>query len=83
MKNLFTICHIKLQLHRQTGLQLKKEAFAIFYAVQKLDQYLHGSEFVTRRDHKPLKCIMDSPVQNNRFNIRPQTSMVTTVRLNT
>ena len=50
---------------RQFGLQWE-EAFAIFYAVQKLDQYLHDSEFVIRTDHKPLRYIMDSPVQNKK-----------------
>ena len=32
----------------------------------KKDQYLHDSEFVIRTDHKPLKYIMDSPVQNKK-----------------
>ena len=44
---------------------VKKEAYAIFYALQNLDQYLHESEFVIRTDHKPLKYIMESPIQNN------------------
>ena len=66
MKNLFTICHINLQLHRQTGLQLK-DLFAIFYALQKLDQYLHSLDFVIRTDYKPLKYIMYSPVQNKKI----------------
>ena len=41
----------------------EKEAFAIFYASQKLDKYMHDSEFVISTDHKPLKYIMDSTVQ--------------------
>ena len=45
---------------------VEKELFAIFYALQKLDQYLHDSEFVIRTDHKLLKYIMDSPVQNKK-----------------
>ena len=44
-----------------------KEAFAIFYALQKLDKYLHDSEFVNRTDHKPLKYIIDLPVQNKKI----------------
>ena len=31
--------------------------FAILHAVQKLDQYLHKSEFVIRTDQKPPKYI--------------------------
>ena len=41
---------------------IEKEDFAIFYALQKLDQYLHGSEFAVRTYCKPLKYIMDSSV---------------------
>ena len=43
---------------------IEKEAFAIFYALQKLDQYLHDSEFVIRTDHKPLKNLMNSTIEN-------------------
>ena len=46
---------------------IEKEAFVIFYALQKLDHYLQDSEFVIRMDHKPLKYIMDSPVQNKKI----------------
>ena len=67
MKSVFTICHINLQFHRKIGLQLKKKDFAIFFAQQKLDHYLHDSEFVIRTDHKPLKDIMDSQVQEKKI----------------
>ena len=43
---------------------IEKDAFVIFYAEQKLDQHLHDSEFVIRIGHKPVRYIMDSPVQN-------------------
>ena len=33
---------------------VEKEAFAIHFALQKLDYYLHNSQFVIRTDHKPL-----------------------------
>ena len=46
---------------------IEKEAFAIFYAAQKLDQYVHDSEFVIRTDHKPLQYIMDSSIQNKKI----------------
>ena len=46
---------------------IEKEAFVIFYALQKFDQYLHDSEFVIRTDHTPLKYIMDCPVQNKKI----------------
>ena len=53
---------------------IEKEAFAIFYALQKLNQYLHDSESVTRTDHKPLKYIRNSPVQ--RKNIQHWTTNI-------
>ncbi|CAG2195337.1 unnamed protein product [Mytilus edulis] len=41
---------------------IEKEAFSIHYALQKLDHYLHGAEFIIRTDHKG-PCISAS----NRF----------------
>jgi len=38
---------------------VEKEAFAIHYALQKLDGYLHNAQFVIRTNHKPLKYILD------------------------
>ena len=42
--------------HKLTSSQTKwptieKEAFAIFYALEKLDQYLHDADFIIRTDH--------------------------------
>ena len=34
---------------------IEHEAYAIFYALKKLDQYLHDAQFVIKTDHKPLK----------------------------
>ena len=45
---------------------IEKEAFAIFYALEKLDQYLHDADFIIRTHHKPLKCILDFPIQNKK-----------------
>ena len=45
----------------------KKETFAIYHALQKLGQYLFDSELVIRTDHKPVKYIMDSPVENRKI----------------
>ena len=43
---------------------IEKEAFAIHYALQRLDHYLHNAEFIIRTDHKPLKYLLDAPMQN-------------------
>ena len=45
---------------------IEREAFAIFYALQKLDFYLHNSTFVIRTDHLPLKYIFESPMTNKK-----------------
>ncbi|KAL5020837.1 hypothetical protein ScPMuIL_002080, partial [Solemya velum] len=46
---------------------IEKEGFAIHYSLQKLDHYLHGAKFVIKTDHKPLKYILDSPMQNKKI----------------
>jgi hypothetical protein len=48
---------------------IEKEAFAIYYALQKLDSYLHNASFTIRTDHKPLKYILESPMQNKKIQL--------------
>ena len=48
---------------------IEKEAFAIFYALQKLDHYLHNSTFVIYCDHKPLEYLFKSPIQNKKIQL--------------
>ena len=48
---------------------LEKEAFAIHFALQKLDYYLHNSQFVNRTDHKPLDYLLESPMQNKKIQL--------------
>ena len=48
---------------------VEKEAFAIHFALQKLDYYLHNSQFVIRIDHKPLKYLLESPMQNKKIQL--------------
>ena len=36
---------------------VEKEGYAIYYALQKLDHYLHNAPFTVKTDHKPLKYI--------------------------
>jgi hypothetical protein len=39
---------------------IEKEAFALHYALQKLDHYLHGAEFIIKTDHKPLNYLLEN-----------------------
>ncbi|CAC5423266.1 unnamed protein product [Mytilus coruscus] len=48
---------------------IKKEAFSIHYALQKLDHYLHGAEFIIRTDHNPLKYLLLSPQCNKKLQL--------------
>ncbi len=48
---------------------IEKEAYAIYYSLQKLDHYLQNFEFVIKTDHKPLKYILDSPMQNKKIQL--------------
>ena len=48
---------------------IEKEAYAIYYSLQKLDHYLHNAEFVIKCDHRPLKYLLDSPMQNKKISL--------------
>ena len=48
---------------------IEKEGFAIHYALQKLDHYLHNAQFTIKTDHKPLTYILDSPMQNKKIQL--------------
>lgn len=50
---------------------IEKGAFAIHYALQKLDHYLHNADFVIRTDHKPLKNIIEGrePMQHKKLQL--------------
>ena len=48
---------------------IEKEAYAINYALCKLDYYLHGARFVIKTDHKPLKYLLESPMQNKKIQL--------------
>ena len=45
---------------------LEKECYAIYYALNKLDFFLHNSRFTIYSDHKPLKYLLQSPMENKR-----------------
>ena len=48
---------------------IEKECYAIYYALQKLDPYLHNARFVIKTDHKPLKHLLESPMQNRKVQL--------------
>ena len=56
----------KLSISQQKGPIIEKEAYAIYYALQKLDHYLHGATFVIKTDHKPLKYLLSSEMKNRK-----------------
>ena len=48
---------------------IEKECYAIYYALQKLDHYLHNANFVIKTDHKPLISLLKSPMQNKKIQL--------------
>ncbi|KAK6167883.1 hypothetical protein SNE40_021812 [Patella caerulea] len=48
---------------------VEREAYAIHYALQKLDYYLHNAKFTIRTDHKPLQYLLESPMQNKKIQL--------------
>ena len=48
---------------------IEKEAYAIYYSLQKLDHYLHNVEFTIFCDHKQLKYLLESPMQNKKVSL--------------
>ena len=67
-KSIYFLSH-RLSKTQQKWLVIEKEAFAIHYALQKLDHYLHGAEFIIKTDHKPLKYLLESPMQNKKVQL--------------
>jgi hypothetical protein len=46
-----------------------KGAFALHYALHKLDHYVHGAEFIIKTYHKPLNYLLESPMQNEKVHL--------------
>ena len=65
-KPIYYLSH-KLTASQPKWLTIEKEAFAIFYPLEKLYQYMHDADFIIRTDHKPLNGILDSPIQNKKI----------------
>ena len=66
--------HIYYLSHKLSKTQFKwstveKEAYAIHFILQKLDHYLHGAQFFIKTDHKPLKNLLESPIQNKKIQL--------------
>lgn len=67
-KPIYFLSH-RLSKTQQKWPVIEKEAFAIHYALQKLDHYLHGAEFIIKTDHKPSKYLLESPMQNKKVQL--------------
>ena len=48
---------------------VEKEAYAINYALQNLEHYLHNAKFTIKTDHRPLKYIISAPMQNKKIQL--------------
>lgn len=46
---------------------IEKEAFAVFYSVQKLNYILYGAKFTIKTDHQPLIYLLNAPSNNRKI----------------
>jgi len=46
---------------------IEKEAYAIVYALEKLNYYLNGATFVIKTDHKPLQYLFEADWTNKKI----------------
>ena len=65
-KSIFFLSH-RLSDTQTRWPTVEKEAYAIHFALQKLDQYLHNAAFVIRTEHKPLNYLLESPMKNKKI----------------
>lgn len=67
-KPLYYLSH-KLSDTQTLWSTVEKEVFAINFALQKLDHYLHNATFIIRTDHKPLKYLLDAQMKNKKIQL--------------
>ena len=67
-KPIYFLSH-RLSKTQQKWPVIEKKAFALHYALQKLDHYLHGAEFIIKTDHKPLNYLLESLMQNEKVHL--------------
>ena len=65
-KPLYFLSH-KLSDTQTRWSTIEKEAFAIHFALSKLNHFLHGAQFVIKTDHQPLKYLLESPIKNKKI----------------
>lgn len=49
---------------------IEREAYAIMYALQKLDYYLNGATFIIKTDHRPLQYLLEADWTKRRYSSR-------------
>ena len=57
----------KLSPTQQRWLVIEKEAYAIVYALEKLNYYMSGATFVIKTDHKPLQYLFEADWTNKKI----------------
>ena len=63
-KPIYFLSH-KLSSSQQKWSTIEKEAFAVKYALEKMNCFLDGSKFIIRCDHEPLVHIINKPSMSN------------------
>lgn len=60
----------KISATQQRWPMIDREAYAIMYALQKLDYYLSGVMFTIKTDHKPLQYLLETDWANKKIQQR-------------
>ena len=64
-KTIYFLSH-KLSKTQSRWSTLEKEAYAIFYACEKLHTIIFDSDLTIKTDHMPLKYLLSSDIQNRK-----------------
>ena len=62
---IYFLSHRLSKIHQRWPV-IEKEAYAIMYALKKLDYYLSGSVFTIKMDHKQLRYLLEQEWTNKK-----------------
>ena len=61
------LSHTFLETHKKWS-TTEQEAYGVYYAVTKWNNYLQGADIIVRNDHKPLTKFLNGKNANNKVN---------------
>ena len=64
-KPIYFLSH-RLTKTQQRWSTIEREAYALFFSLQRLNYYLNGAKIIVRTDHKPLLCLFNQEIKSKR-----------------